>query len=78
LIKDKFSNNWVSVRKAFLDLDSDYDGYVTVEDIMRFFGSENKEFDFNDLKKLMVDKDSKRQGKIAYADFSRWMGGVIH
>lgn len=78
LIKDKFANNWVSVRKAFLDLDTDYDGFVTVEDIMRYFGNDNKEFDFNDMKKLIQDKDSKKLGKIAYADFSKWMGGVIH
>ncbi len=38
LLKDKFSNNWESVRKAFLDLDSDYDGYITIEDILRHFG----------------------------------------
>ncbi|CDW71853.1 ef-hand calcium-binding domain-containing protein 6-like [Stylonychia lemnae] len=80
MIKDKFANNWVSVRKAFLDLDTDYDGFVTVEDILRYFGNEGtkKEFDFRDLKKLIVDKDSKRLGKISYADFSKWMGGVIH
>jgi Ca2+-binding EF-hand superfamily protein len=60
LIKDRFQNNWVSVRKAFLDLDTDYDGFVTVEDILRYFGTDNKEFDFKDLKKLIVDKDSKR------------------
>jgi Ca2+-binding EF-hand superfamily protein len=78
LIKDKFANNWVSVRKAFLDLDTDYDGFVTIEDILRYFGSDNKEFDFKDLSKLIIDKDSKRQGKISYADFSKWMGGVIH
>lgn len=45
---------------------------------MRFFSADNKEFDFNDLKKLIVDKDSKREGKISYSDFSKWMGGVIH
>lgn len=81
MIKEKFANNWVSVRKAFLDLDNDYDGFVTVEDILRFFGGESggkQAFDFRDLKKLIVDKDSKRQGKISYADFSKWMGGVIH
>jgi RNase P/RNase MRP subunit POP5 len=53
-----------------------------VEDILRLIGSgvdsSNKEFDFNDLKKLIWDKDSKRQGRISYADFSKWMGGVIH
>jgi hypothetical protein len=78
LIKEKFANNWVSVRKAFLDLDTDYDGFVTVEDIMRHFSSDSNEFEFKDLKKLIYDKDQKKIGKIAYADFSKWMGGTIH
>ncbi len=38
ILKDKLSSNWESVRKAFLALDSDYDGYITVEDILRHFG----------------------------------------
>ena len=58
LLKDKLSNNWDSVRKAFLGLDTDYDGYITVEDILRYFGQDNKEFSFNDLKKLIMEKDS--------------------
>lgn len=41
-LKDKFQKNWVSVRKAFLDLDSDYDGFISVEDIIRYFGNENE------------------------------------
>ena len=57
LIKVKFANNWTSVRKAFLDLDSDFDGFITVEDILRYFGSEDKELDFKDLTKLIGDKD---------------------
>jgi Ca2+-binding EF-hand superfamily protein len=57
LIKDKLASNWVSVRKAFLDLDTDYDGYVTVEDILRVLGSDDKDVDFNDLAKLIKDKD---------------------
>jgi Ca2+-binding EF-hand superfamily protein len=60
LIKERFANNWVSVRKAFLDLDSDYDGFVTVEDILRLCGGDSKDIDFNDIKKLINDKDSKR------------------
>ena len=34
ILKTKFANIWDSVRKAFLDLDTDYDGYITVEDIL--------------------------------------------
>jgi len=56
VLKNKFVNNWVSVRKAFLDLDFDYDGYITVEDMIRFFGSQ--ELDYEDLKKLIKEKDS--------------------
>ena len=76
-MKERFKNNWVSVRKAFLDLDGDYDGYVTVEDILRYFGQE-KEINYNDLKKLITDKDSKKRGKIGYSDFSKWVGNSIH
>lgn len=58
IIKKKFCNTFESVRKAFLGLDSDYDGYITVEDIFRHFGSEN--INYEDLKKLIMDKDSKK------------------
>lgn len=44
-LKDKFAKVWVSVRKAFLDLDTDHDGFISVEDIIRYFGTEN-EFSF--------------------------------
>ena len=77
-LKKKFSNVYESVRKAFLHLDSDYDGYITVEDIMRHFGENNKGINYNDLKKLITDKDSRKQGRINYQDFSKWLGGSIH
>jgi len=78
LLKRKFANNWTSVRKAFLDLDTDYDGFITVEDVLRYFGPDTKEFGFNDLKKLMEEKDSKGIGKLGYSDFSKWVGNSIH
>jgi hypothetical protein len=37
-------------------LDSDYDGFVTVEDMLRFFGNDPN-IDYDDLKKLITDKD---------------------
>ena len=76
-MKTKFSNCYESVRKAFLALDTDYDGFITVEDILKYFGNE-KDLNYNDLKKLMIDKDSKKEGKIGYSDFSKWLGNAIH
>jgi Ca2+-binding EF-hand superfamily protein len=77
-LKDKFTKNWVSVRKAFLDLDTDYDGYISVDDIIRYFGTEN-EISFKDLQKIMKDRDvSNNDGKISYKDFSKWVGNYIH
>jgi Ca2+-binding EF-hand superfamily protein len=37
ILRERFSH-FDSVRKAFLGLDTDYDGYITVEDILRYFG----------------------------------------
>ena len=76
-LKLKFSNCYESVRKAFLALDSDYDGYITVEDILKYFGNET-DLNYNDLLKLMKDHDVKKQGKIDYSDFSKWFGNAIH
>jgi Ca2+-binding EF-hand superfamily protein len=65
-LRDKFSKNWVSVRKAFLDLDTDHDGYISVEDVLRYFGTDN-EFSYQDLKKLMQDKDlTNHAGSLSY------------
>jgi Ca2+-binding EF-hand superfamily protein len=66
------------VRKAFLDLDTDHDGYISVEDVLRYFGTDN-EFSYQDLKKLMQDKDvTNRTGSLSYQDFSKWVGNYIH
>ncbi|CDW74423.1 ef-hand calcium-binding domain-containing protein 6 [Stylonychia lemnae] len=77
-LKHRFQHNWESVRRAFLDLDYDHDGFITSQDIIRYFGQGSKDIDFNDLTKLMKDKDSKKKGYLSYADFSSWMGVVIH
>ena len=52
---ERLSNNWVSVRKAFLALDLDHDGYLTAEDFAKLIGgsSGSSKFDFNILKMLI-------------------------
>lgn len=77
LLKEKFSNNWTSIRKAFLDIDMDYDGFITAEDIARQFGKDNQNLDFRDLRTLIKNRDSERKGKINFKDFCKWMGGAI-
>lgn len=76
-LKIKFSNCFESVRKAFLGLDTDYDGFVTIEDILKYFGNET-DLNYNDLKKLMKDKDHLKRGKLNYGDFSKWLGSAVH
>lgn len=39
---------------------------------------DNKDLNFNDLKKLIFSKSKQVKGKISYEDFSAWMGNCIH
>jgi hypothetical protein len=76
-LREKLSNNYTSVRKAFLYLDTDHDGFLTIEDFLRNFG-DIKELNFDDLKKLIDSKSSVKKGFITYEDFSGWVGNCIH
>ena len=51
-VKSKFSSLWVSVRKAFLELDFNKDGFIEASDILRYFG-EGDDIDLVDLQTLM-------------------------
>lgn len=77
ILRNKLSSSYDSVRKAFLALDTDHDGFITIEDFMRNFGGD-KDIQFVDLKKLIESKDHFNRGKISYEDFSAWVGNSIH
>jgi Ca2+-binding EF-hand superfamily protein len=74
----RLNSNYETVRKAFLALDADHDGYITVEDFLR--GFEGNDLNFNDLKKLIESKskDTYNKGKLSYEDFSSWVGNSIN
>ena len=80
IIKAKFQENFTSVRKAFLELDKDYDGFVTSEDIAQMFGkSETGRFVFSDLGALIKKKssDPSKGAKLGFKDFCKWLGSAI-
>ena len=64
-IRDKFQSKYESVRKAFLSLDQDHDGFVTVDEFWKVFG-ELSDINYNDLKKLVQERDRSGKGKIDY------------
>lgn len=77
ILKKKFSNCFESVRKAFLAIDSEHNGYITVEDMLKHFGNES-DINYGDLKKIIYDKDSTKRGRLGFTDFSKWLGSAIH
>lgn len=48
-----------------------------MQDMLRYFGDQEK-IDFDDLKKLLIDKDSQKKGRLSYSDFSKWIGSTIN
>lgn len=79
ILKQRLSNNWVSVRKAFLDLDTDYDGYLTAEDFAKLIGGStgSSKFDYNLLRMLIRLKTKSTCYQINYTEFCKWFGAVI-
>ena len=80
-LKERLSSNWVSVRKAFLDLDLDYDGFISAEEFAKLIGGSagSTKYDFNLLKMLikMRSGDKHNVGKVNFTEFCRWFGAVI-
>ena len=75
-IKDRLKSTWISVRKAFLDLDDDFDGFLTAEDFSKLIGGQEK-YDFNIIKMLLKVKNKSHESKLNYHEFSIWFGEYI-
>ena len=44
-VQTKIAGNYNKVRKAFLALDRDFDGFVTIEDFLHYFGTDPLEYE---------------------------------
>ena len=43
------------MRKAFLDMDVDHDGYLTIDDFLRLFQNSSDKINVMDMKKLLQE-----------------------
>lgn len=59
----RVQSGYVSVRKAFLELDSDHKGYITPEDLSKILG---RQFNFSLVELLVKMKSTKHRLKINY------------
>ena len=57
-------------------MDTDHDGYITIEDFLRNFS--DIDVSYEDIAKLIKERDSKKKGTLHYEDFSAWVGNCIH
>ena len=57
-------------------MDADHDGLIKIEDFLRNFS--DIEVSYDDLTKLLKERDSRRVGELNYEDFSAWVGNCIH
>ena len=87
LIKVKLHSNYTNVRKAFLDLDADQDGYILAEDIAKYIKNATSTsmdsepgsagFNFTLLELLIKIRCNNKSTKINYNDFCTWLGNSI-
>ena len=76
LLKEKLLVNYKSARKAFLELDSNFDGLIEAKELaMRLMNTTS--LAEGDLKMLFKLKSSRADGKLTFQDFITWFGPVI-
>ena len=74
VIKTKISSNWNLARRAFLDIDSDYDGFITANNLEELCGGA---FELDEIKMLMKYKGVNKDYKIDFKKFCSWFGSAL-
>ena len=85
-LKKKLSVNWNHVRKAFLDIDMDQDGYITAEDLAKLVKSANvistatgeaQPVNFTMIELLIKLRCKQEHTRISYNKFCSWLGQAV-
>ena len=65
IVEDKYAN----LRKVFDWIDADHNGYLDHYEIKMAFAMTNKQFTDDDVKKLMEEADTDKDGRISFVEF---------
>ena len=77
-LKKKLSNNFNSVRKAFLALDENHKGYISAEQLSMFMGqAKRNNMDFRVMEIAVKLNTKAKVTKVNYNDFCAWFGNAI-
>ena len=77
-LKNKIGSNFNSVRKAWLELDENYKGFITAIELAKFLGASDRAgFDFTLLEILVKLRTPNLSTRLYYRDFCAWLGSTI-
>ena len=86
VLQNRLNKKFGNVRKAFLELDQDQDGYITADDLAKFLknasSTEDQEgsgkgFNFTLLELLIKIRCKLKETRINYTKFCSWLGTSI-
>ena len=85
VLQNRLNKKFGNVRKAFLELDQDQDGYITGDDLAKFLKNASstsdqdhgKSFNFTLLELLIKIRCKLKDTRINYTKFCNWLGTSI-
>jgi len=74
VLRHKLQDNWKSIYQAFLDIDTNQDGYIEKQELGNLLNSYAIPLQANQMETLWSKCDVHKKGKVAFLDFMKYMG----
>lgn len=74
VLRHKLQDNWKSIYQAFLDIDTNQDGYIERQELGNLLNSYAVPLQANQLETLWKKCDVDNKGRVAFLDFMKYMG----